>query len=531
MQTTTSSRILDPTLDSKLEIIAKYLSRLERLYFVDRYVRGREVKALKKAYIELYGITARQFNAIRISVDGMVTGYREGLKGRIEDLQNRIACLKRKVADLEKTLGDEQRKPDRDLKRCRSLRFTLHQKKRRLAMLQSRLAMAKQDLATGKVRFCFGGRKLFGAQNHLKQNRLASHRAWRVRWRQVRGGGFFCLGSKGETAGNQTCVINQDLSSLRLRIPPALVGELGGTYLSLPVRFSYGREQLVAALRSGQAISYRICRGKKDRWYVHASTERIDLPLVTHWQAGAIGVDLNADHVAIAETDRFGNPAFLTAMSLVLWGRRSQQVLAQIGEVCARIVQIAFDASKPLVIEALDFAKKKARLREMNPKQSRKLSSFAYRTFDLMLHSRAQKAGVEVIAVNPAFTSIIGEANWQQALGISVHTAAALAIARRGLLLRETPKRRVASVGPARIRSEKVWRWWGRFLARRRQERARSRAKATRLAVPASPKGSKAGLGGNLRKAGGIPAASRESCSPGEENSVAINDVHVCLPF
>ncbi|MBI2572184.1 MAG: hypothetical protein HYV63_34680 [Candidatus Schekmanbacteria bacterium] len=72
MQTTTSSRILDPTLDSKLEIIAKYLSRLGRLYFVDRYVRGREVKALKKAYIELYGITARQFNAIRINVDGMV---------------------------------------------------------------------------------------------------------------------------------------------------------------------------------------------------------------------------------------------------------------------------------------------------------------------------------------------------------------------------------------------------------------------------------------------------------------------------
>ncbi|MBI2570885.1 MAG: IS200/IS605 family element transposase accessory protein TnpB [Candidatus Schekmanbacteria bacterium] len=253
--------------------------------------------------------------------------------------------------------------------------------------------------------------------------------------------------------------------------------------------------------------------------------------MATNRQAGAIGIDLNVDHVAVAETDRFGNPLLLTALALVLWGRRKQQILAQIGDICAGIVHKAFVAGKPLVIEALDFAKKKARLRDMGPKQARKLSSFVYRTFDQMLHSRAQKAGVEVITVNPAFTSIIGETNWQQPLGVSIHVAAALVIARRGLAFRETPKRHVATGGPVRIRSEHVWRWWGRFLARRRQERARSRAKARRLAAPAFRKGSKAGLGGNLRKAGASPAASRESCSPGDEDSVVINDVHVCLPF
>ncbi|MBI2570884.1 MAG: hypothetical protein HYV63_28100 [Candidatus Schekmanbacteria bacterium] len=288
MQITASSRILDPTLDSKLGGIAKYLSRLERLYFVDRHVRGKEVKALKKAYIKLYGITARQFNAIRVSIDGVVKSYREGLKGRVEDIENRVAVLKRRIADLEKKLRAEQRNPDRDLKRCQGLRFAFHQKKRRLGMLQSRLTMAKKDLATGKVRFCFGGRKLFGAQNHLKQNGLASHHAWRLRWRQVRCGGFFCLGSKGETAGNQTCVINQDLTSVRLRVPPALEGQLGGAYLSLPVRFSYGREQLVAALQCGQAISYRICRGKKGvgrmSWYQACTRSRPSCPKAA-WDA------------------------------------------------------------------------------------------------------------------------------------------------------------------------------------------------------------------------------------------------------
>ena len=43
------------------------------------------------------------------------------------------------------------------------------------------------------------------------------------------------------------------------------------------------------------------------------------------------------------------------------------------------------------------------------------------------------RAGVEVIEINSAYTSVIGAVNYAQELGISIHLAAAIAIARRGL--------------------------------------------------------------------------------------------------
>src|SRR5262245_49963111 len=79
--------------------------------------------------------------------------------------------------------------------------------------------------------------------------------------------------------------------------------------------------------------------------------------------------------------------------------------------------------------------------------------------------------GVEVIAVNPAYTSVIGAVNYARRLGISVHCAAALAIARRGLGLAERPAVRAAACPlrngghvtfalPARTRAKHVWSFW-----------------------------------------------------------------------
>ena len=51
----------------------------------------------------------------------------------------------------------------------------------------------------------------------------------------------------------------------------------------------------------GQAISYRFKRDGKG-WRVFVSTQMMDVPVVTDRRRGAIGVDLNADHLAVAET-------------------------------------------------------------------------------------------------------------------------------------------------------------------------------------------------------------------------------------
>ena len=61
------------------------------------------------------------------------------------------------------------------------------------------------------------------------------------------------------------------------------------------------------------------------------------------------------------------------------------------------------------------------------------LSSLSYRKIIQSVHSRAIRHGVEVIDVNPAYTSLIGRIKYAVLYGLTIHASAALAIARRGL--------------------------------------------------------------------------------------------------
>jgi len=87
---------------------------------------------------------------------------------------------------------------------------------------------------------------------------------------------------------------------------------------------------------------------------------------------------------------------------------------------------------KPVVIEALDFAKKKAELQKTDARYARMLSSFACNQTASSIKAACFRAGVQVMEVNPAYTSVIGAVNHAQTKGISVHQGAAFAIARRG---------------------------------------------------------------------------------------------------
>ena len=103
----------------------------------------------------------------------------------------------------------------------------VHGKRRRLANLKFRLAGLEADLAAGRVRLCFGSKKLWRKQHHLEQNGYASHEEWQQDWRDVRSNEFFVLGSRDETAGCQLCVasVNDDGTlTLRLRMPDSLAG-------------------------------------------------------------------------------------------------------------------------------------------------------------------------------------------------------------------------------------------------------------------------------------------------------------------
>ncbi len=433
MQATYRAKVPDSGIYPILDAMAALYGRAERALFVDLHVRCRALSECKREYIRNFGLTARQFNAVRANLDGKVAATREGQKNRIAHLQDAIAAAAKAVKKAERDLAKLRDKKVRTAQAAslrRRLRFTLHQKRRRLHALQRRLAAAQADHEAGRVRLCFGGKKLFHAQFHLKANGFADLAAWRAAWRQRRSSQFLCLGSKDELAGNQTCTRVPD-GSLRLRVPPELEAAFGKHVLVKNVKFAYGQAETDAALRCGEAVTYRFLRhDDQEAWYVHASVERPDVKITTDGRLGALGVDFNPAHVDVGEIERFGNPVGVRSFPLDLAKKTEARATAILAEVAADIVDWARLSGKPLVVEELDFRKKKAALRERSPRYARMLSAFAYRKFFQLLFSRAAREGVEVIGVNPAFTSVIGEVKFASGYGLSSHCAAAVAIAR-----------------------------------------------------------------------------------------------------
>ena len=340
----------------------------------------------------------------------------------------------------------------------------------------------------------FGSKRLWRKQHHLAENGYASHQEWLRDWREARSDEFFVLGSRDETVGCQLCVArvaDDGSQTLRLRLPDCLA-PWHGKYLTIQdVRFAYGHAQVLAALESnaeytryrrehgeqavratalGQAVSYRFKRDAKG-WRVFATTEMMDGPVVTDTRCGAIGVDLSADHLAVAETDASGNPVHAFRVPLVTYGKSRHQAEAIIGDAVARVVAYVRAAGKPVVIERLDFRQKRAELEGESRRYRRMLSSFSYGKVKACFLSRGYRQGMEVQQVNPAFSSVIGRVKFMERYGLSVHQAAALVLARRWLGCSERiPRRRGPPVGdgvqvaftvPARKRVKHVWTYWG----------------------------------------------------------------------
>ena len=135
-----------------------------------------------------------------------------------------------------------------------------------------------------------------------------------------------------------------------------------------------------------------------------ATTRMVKTSVLTDRSLGAIGVDLNADHLAVTEADRSGNFVNTFSMPLVTYGKTAHQAEALIGDAVARVVEYARQARKPLVIERLDFQRKKAALEGKSPRRSRMLSSLSYGKTKAYVLSRGYRQGVEVYQVNPAYS-------------------------------------------------------------------------------------------------------------------------------
>lgn len=458
MQATIQTKITDEKSVANLEIICEELSQLRSRLLRD-ILSKKDANALKSEYIKEHGMTAHQYNSLSSELRGLIKSARELNQLNIRNIKAQIKSQKQQLKKLSKQLQklSSNEKDQEETQRAKtSLKYRIHQKKRKLSRTKDRL----EKLNPKRVSICLGSKKLFRAQYNLAANKYKNHGEWLLSWRKKRGNRIFYIGSKDETFGNQNCQLIGN--RLQVRVLPRLEKQLG-QYISIPIEFSYGQDLIDYALSKPQAINYRFVRKEKG-WYVFLTTQRPPVKLRTQKRLGVIGVDVNKAHLAWAETNRHGNLIGFDTISTPIQDRNSNQVSATFGEAIKIIVEYAAKQQKPIVVEKLDFTGKKNKFAQYGKRYRRMLSHFAYAKFYKMICSKAYREGVQIIDVNPAFSSVIGKFKYSQMYGISVHIAAAFVLARRGLWFSEFLPSTTARY-LAVHRYWHVWKQWKKLLA------------------------------------------------------------------
>lgn len=336
---------------------------------------------------------------------------------------------------------------------AKKLKKKIHYKQQKINKLEAKIARLKESKASGTFSVTFGSSKLFEKQYRLEKNGYNSHKEWLEDWQAARSARSFFIGSKNFLSGNQLVRYDALAHTLTITVTPRLRAKYGDSVTLHDVNFSYGDSWLLAAVetvryrstRSGKngekvetsrngsklPVTYEIVN-KDGRFYVNATLESPDPQLKSSLENGALGIDFNPGSIDWTLIDRHGNLKRHGSIKINVQDKRSLQTKDIIGKTVAELVRIALSERVPIVIEDLDFTKKKASMKEKGAKYARMLSSMAYRQFTQMIESKCLKSGVELIKVDPAYTSVIGTMKYMALYSLNSGCAAALVIARRG---------------------------------------------------------------------------------------------------
>ncbi|MFH8446558.1 IS200/IS605 family accessory protein TnpB-related protein [Streptomyces sp. NPDC018026] len=318
-------------------------------------------------------------------------------------------------------------------------------KTRRLAVLEDRYEQVSAEREAGRVSVVRGGRRLLNTRHNLDAAGL-TEAAWRQQWEAAR---WFVTadGESGKRHGNETIRVTPD-GEISIRLPAPLAdlanAKRGRYILTAKVSFPHRGEEWRDRIEENRAVAYRIHFDvTRDRWYLDASWTRKDLPVIpldALRPDGVIGVDTNADHLAAWLLDEHGNPTGSPRrIDYDLTGTADHRD-AQLRHALTRLLHWAQTTGvQAIAIEDLDFTDSATREKHGRKKKFRQLiSGIPTGRLRARLLSMCTEAGISVIAVDPAYTSMWGAQHWQKPLTsknrkTSRHAAASVAIGRRAL--------------------------------------------------------------------------------------------------
>jgi len=289
------------------------------------------------------------------------------------------------------------------------------------------------------VPLCWGGKKTFKAQHYLAENGFKSHEAWLNWYRKRRDNQVNYIGSAEEPQGNQNCQLhyddNTDRFNLKIRKDLEYMLDEKDKFIYLDnVDFKYQRDKLTEIIKARKTpLNMRIIRRSR-KWYLQVifTWQRRKEDILTNIMYGAIGIDYNAGFMEVSETDYYGNLTRQEHIPLIHHGT-GNKAKSEMLEKISKLVKQAVERRKPIIVEDLDFKLKKSKtLPRLEKAYNKMIHSFDYSRYRDALENATFRNNVELIRVNPAYTTIIGVAKYQERKKLNRHQAASYVIARKG---------------------------------------------------------------------------------------------------
>ena len=384
---------------------------------------------------EEFGLTSRAIDAILSNMLGRYESIKELKEFERKSLERKILSLEKDLTKLkdERTLQRvslNNNSKDFNFTKYKNLKIKIYWKQNRLNTKKQKLKNLEKEIETGKYKVCFGTKNLL-QKDYSK-------------FIKKRDSEIYYLGRAGDNACNlnfqveYSSKINQFYFRIRKEIDLDNDKFVYGQFNLNNKNYTNLLKNLLRIKES--ALTYRIkVKDNKVLLQIIYNFEHNKDLCVTRNSYGAVGVDFNKGFVSISETDKYGN--LINTFNIDFQYSKGNQTTNDFQIIATRLKDYCLNTGKDLVIEKLNFTKKKDNLiSKRGKKYNEMLSSLAYSKFDSIITSKCAKNRIFLHKVNPAWTSWIAKQKYCPKMKLNIHSGASYVIARRGMFLKDEVK-------------------------------------------------------------------------------------------
>ena len=392
---------------------------------------------LNKLLQERFSVTTRTANSAIYEVEEIIDSALALIPLNIEKLEAKIEGKIKLIEKKRKEMVKIHASRKTNAKRLGKLKLHIYNIHNSINRMKQKIENLERQLNEKKPDICMGTKKL--ARNDIKAFKL--HRDSQINY----------IGRAREKQGN----LNFQMQYIKK-----------GNFFTMKVRrdfgkwkddrsperfaygkchFKYGSRQLRDAMKDNASpVTVSIIR-KNDRYYLFVAVvvSYESSRIVTRKEHGVIGIDFNKGFVNICETDGKGNVVRIEKMKYPFG--KAGNTNAGLADVISKVCKKAVETGKSIVAEDLSFERKKRKTKKAvtptEKERMRMLHSLPYSRYAQILGNLTFNRKIELIKVNPAYTSRTAEQKFCDQMKLNIHNGAAYVIARKGMGIKDSLKK------------------------------------------------------------------------------------------